>query len=225
MRNDYYFGRNIEDALTAEVLGGRCVNFKGAFDFVEQISKGKCLLIGEGNLSFTRSLLIFPSIVPEYLTATTFESYSDLGVTALDNQKALIGKSVRVFNGVNGRHIENYFPLEKFETIVFQFPHRGKRPSLNGRNPNFYLIRDFLKSARKHLKTGGCVCITAVDSPHYDGAFNVMDSARIAGYNAPHKYPFTMNLFRGYEHTMTHDDASALRSGQKYSTWVFKPHE
>jgi hypothetical protein len=64
--------------------------------------------------------------------------------------------------------------------------------------------------------------ITAVDSPHYEGAFQFEEAAQFAGFSAPESYPFDPSLFSGYAHTNTNDDDSALNEHAKFVTWVFR---
>lgn len=114
------------------------------------------------------------------------------------------------------------FPYTLFDTIVFQFPHTGSRGSVQGHHPNFILVRDFLKSAALQLRIVGKVLIAAVDSPHYQGAFQCDEAAKIAGFSPPESYPFDPDAFPGYEHTMTHQRGSALDEHQRFLTWVFR---
>lgn len=93
---------------------------------------------------------------------------------------------------------------------------------MQGHNPNFILVRDFLKSAALQLRIGGKVLITAVDSPHYQGAFQFDEAAKIAGFSPPESYSFDPDAFPEYEHTMTHQSGSALDEHQRFRTWVFR---
>lgn len=219
-----YYGTTIREAIAAATTGNYpTLQQKTGFNFVSQIASGRCLLIGEGNLSFARSLLHFKTVDPARLTATTYHKPSKLSEDTLYNARHLIGKGATVKHGINARTLATSFAGHVFSTIVFQFPHTGRRPGSNGKNPNYLLVRDFLKSARNHLGLSGRVCISAVDSPHYQGAFQFETAALVAGYNPPSAYPFDPKTFKGYTHTMTHDESSALRRRQNYKTWVFKP--
>jgi hypothetical protein len=64
--------------------------------------------------------------------------------------------------------------------------------------------------------------ITAVDTPHYRGAFQFDEAADIAGFQPPESYPFDPNAFPQYEHTRTHQSGSALDDHDRFRTWVFK---
>lgn len=69
----------------------------------------------------------------------------------------------------------------------------------------------FLKSAAGHLTGKGNVAITAVNSPHYDGAFDVDGAAERNDYEIPVAYPFFFSDYPGYSHVKTIDDGSKCR--------------
>ncbi len=192
------------------------------FDFASQLAKGSILFIGEGNLSFCLSLAKHPRINPFKLTATTFESKNNLSELAKDNALKLKSLGTNVTHGVNASKLHTTFGHNFFDTIVFQFPHTGSREPINGHHPNFVLIRNFLKSAAHQLSSDGKVIITAVDSPHYRGAFQFEKAAKAAGFLPPKEYSFEPSAFPGYTHTMTNEDDSALESHDHFTTWVFE---
>jgi len=227
MPNQSYFeGQTISAAMFAATkgmhIGGEV---KENFDLVAQISSGRCLLVGEGNLSFAKSLLNFQRVSPSKIVATTFERFNSLSEETVANAKYLSAKGVVVLNGVNARKLDVAVGSNKFSTIVFQFPHTGRRHPVEGKNPNYILVRDFLNSAKSHLIQNGLVCISAVDSPHYQGAFQFDKAAASAGYHPPSIYPFAPKRFKGYSHTMTHEDGSALGGHRNFKTWVFRPKQ
>lgn len=78
-----------------------------------------------------------------------------------------------------------------------------------------------LLSARKQLGYNGTVLISAIDNPYYEGAFQFEEAAAIAGFVISDIYPFDPLQFEGYEHTMTHQDDSAIGKNNKYATWIF----
>ncbi len=192
------------------------------FNFVAEIADGKTLLVGEGNLSFVLSLAKMPKISSSQLVATTFETKSNLSQEAATNAKKLQSLGVTVLHGVNATKLATALGSWKFDNIVFQFPHVGSREPVEGRNPNFILVRDFLKSAVRQLQTGGKVLISGVDSPHYHGAFQFDEAAEAAGLKTPVSYPFEPSEFPGYEHTMTNEDENAIDHHRKFRTWVFR---
>ncbi|MFN7401277.1 MAG: Rossmann-like fold-containing protein, partial [Alphaproteobacteria bacterium] len=73
-----------------------------SFDFVAEISQGRTLLVGEGNLSFTLSLAAMSGITPSRLIATTFENKEELSSDTIVNAEALRRKGVTVLHSVDG---------------------------------------------------------------------------------------------------------------------------
>lgn len=192
------------------------------FDFVGQVAKGKTLLVGEGNLSFALSLARKQRINPANLTATTFERANEFEPETKANAEKLRLLGATVLHGVDAADIADTFSGRRFETIAFQFPHVGSREPVEGHNPNFILIRDFLENAARLLAHSGAVLISAVDSPHYRGAFQFDEAAEETGFAEPATYPFEPDDFQGYVHTMTHQSGSALDNHDDFSTWVFR---
>lgn len=193
-----------------------------SFNFVAGVSQGRTLLVGEGNMSFTLSLAAISGITPSRLIATTFENKEELSSDAIANAEALRRKGITVLHGIDASNLASVFGAWRFDTIVFQFPHAGSRDAVEGHNPNFILVRDFLISAAAQLHRGGKVLISAVDSPHYRGAFQFDEAADIAGFAPPESYPFDPSAFPEYEHTMTHQSGSAIDHHNEFSTWVFR---
>lgn len=192
------------------------------FDFVGQIAKGKTLLVGEGNLSFSLSLARKRSVSAGNLTATTYEKETALSDSAIENAETLRLLGVQVLHNIDATKINSSFEGKQFESIVFQFPHTGSREPIYGRNPNFILVRNFLRSAADLLSPNGLVLITAVDTPHYQGAFQFEDAAKFAGFQSPVSYLFDADDFPGYEHIMTNEDTGALNHHDEFRTWVFQ---
>jgi len=123
---------------------------------------------------------------------------------------------------VDATHLEQSLIPHKFDTIIFQFPNVGSREAIYGRNPNFIMIRKFLRSAAPYLAPAGKILISVVDNPHYHGAFQFDEAAAFSGYEQPEAYPFDPSLFSGYSHTNTNDDDSALDDHSRFTTWVFR---
>ena len=190
--------------------------------FISQIQRGSTLFVGEGNLSFALSIAKAPGISASKLVVTTYEKDSDLSKEAQQNSKILKQSGACVLNGIDAKKLDQYFTHQKFDTIVFQFPNAGSREPEYGRNPNYILIRNFLKSAATCLAPHGKILITAVDSPHYQGAFQFEEAAEKASYSIIGLYAFDPASFPGYSHTNTNDDDSALEKHDEFKTWVFE---
>ncbi|MBL0318451.1 MAG: DUF2431 domain-containing protein [Alphaproteobacteria bacterium] len=192
-----------------------------AFDFVTQLATGMILLVGEGNLSFSLSLLDMECMNPLYLTATTYEQEKDLSLETIKNAQKLKRAGVLVQHNVDATNLTDKFNKIKFDAIVFQFPNVASREAIEGHNPNFILVRDFLKSAANHLTSNGKVFMSAVDNPYYHGAFQFDKAAKFAGFPLPDCYPFDPTAFSGYNHMMTHQDENGIENHDIFATWVF----
>ena len=178
--------------------------------------------MGEGNLSFAKSLLRQPAAQITHMTATTFEKEKNLSDESIQNAHALKCAGAFVLHGIDATHLEKSFKPHEFDAIIFQFSNVGSRDSKHGHNPNHVMIRKFLRSAAPYLKPSGKILISAVDSPHYDDAFQFDEAAEFADYETPETYPFDPSMFSGYSHTNTIDDDSAIEDHNKFSTWVFR---
>lgn len=183
---------------------------------------GNILLVGEGNLSFAGILLRLPAAHVTRMIATTYETEKDLSDEARQNAVLLRHSGAVIMHGIDATHLEQIFRPREFDTIIFQFPHVGSREAKHGHNPNHVMIRKFLRSATACLAPSGRVLISAVDCPHYQGAFRFDEAAAFAGYETPESYPFDPSMFPGYSHTNTNDDESALDGHDRFVTWVFR---
>lgn len=192
-----------------------------SFDFISAVAKGKTLFVGEGNLSFALSIAKKLQVSSQNMIATVFESKRVISDITRDNAEELERLGINVIFSVDATKLSGIFGIRRFDNIIFQFPNVGSREPIRGRNPNFVLIRDFLKSSAGQLNHNGKVIISAVDNPHYNGAFGFDEAAEYAGFATPEVYPFDPNDFSGYVHTMTLEDESAIEDHNKFSTWVF----
>lgn len=183
---------------------------------------GKTLLVGEGNFSFAKSLLLKPKSSITSMTATTFDGPRSLPVEAQGNIDTLEQFGVSIFYNIDAMRLTNFFHRKDFDTIVFQFPNVGSRDPKHGHNPNHILLRRFLKSGSSLLKLAGKIIITTVDNPHYEGAFQYDKAAQFVGFNQPERYQFDPEMFPEYSHINTHDNDSALSNHQNFVTLVFK---
>lgn len=176
---DFLFGlQNVDQDIS------RLLELKsGKFDFHSELVLSQTLLVGEGNLSFTLSLVNHCNISPENLVATTFENPFELSDFAINIAQKLGNSGAEVLHNIDATKLDSYFSSNDFDNIIFQFPNVGSRESEEGHNPNHILLRDFLISSKKILKPNGQVIVTLVDSPYYDGAFQVDLAAEQANYN------------------------------------------
>lgn len=188
--------------------------------FVDRTKLGKILFLGEGNLSFALSIAILSDAIPSNIFATTYEEEKNILFETKKNAELLKKIHAIVKFGVDATKLAEYDGT-KFKTIIFQFPHTGSREPVYGHNPNFVLIRRFLKIAKDYLESNGQIVISTVDSSHYRGAFQFEEAAKETGYNKPKIFNFNPDDFAGYNHINTNDDESALNKHKKFSTWIF----
>ena len=195
-----------------------------SFDFVAATRRGQCVLVGEGNLSFSLALARHPKSNTANLVATTYESERTCSPQAASNTKALRHLGATVLHGVDARTLTDKSLPARAELIAFQFPNTGTRRSVYNRTDNHILVRRFLTSARTRMNTGGLIAITIWNSSHHLGAFDLPEAARWASCEVLEVLPFDRSAWSGYGHVNTNDaQQSALRQYRSCSTWVFRP--
>lgn len=194
------------------------------YQFVDRVGIGQTLFVGEGNLSFSLSIANNAGRAARNIFSTTFENASKLGQETRRNAHSLRILGASVYHDIDGVKLDENFERRIFETIVFQFPNVGSRQPKYGRNPNHHLLTRFLKSARHCLKLSGEIAVTIVNNPHYDGAFDMFDAARKAGYSKPCQFNFNPKLYPGYSHVNTNDGDSAISRFRSFRTWMFRPN-
>ena len=183
---------------------------------------GDVLLVGEGNLSFAKSLAVnFPHNY-ETMLATIYEGGKEISDEAVSNAAYLRLNGCDIRFNIDATKLGKQFNRNQFDTIIFQFPNAGSRESKYGHHQNHILIRNLLRSAKPLLTLNGKVMITIVDDNHYKGQFKFDEAAHFAGYKSPETYPFDPKMFRGYSHTNTNDDESAIEKYDLFATWVFR---
>lgn len=191
------------------------------YDFISKIKEGNTLLVGEGNLSFTISLVKKLQLLPN-LIASTYEDYSELSEYAEFNAKLLKQAGIKVMHGLDATELHNNFYSNSFDTVIFQFPHSGSREGINGVNANYVLVRNFIISASHILKRDGVVLITVVDSDFYNNMFRFDELAEELRISPPTQYKFNPKDYPEYEHTMTHQDESGIDDYSKFVTYEFR---
>jgi 25S rRNA (uracil2634-N3)-methyltransferase len=191
------------------------------YDFISKIKEGNTLLVGEGNLSFTISLIKKLQLLPN-LIASTYEDYSELSEYAKLNTKLLKQAGVKILHEFDATELHQNFYSNAFDTIIFQFPHSGSREGINGVNANYVLVRNFIISASHILKRDGVVLITVVDSDFYNNMFRFDELAEELRISLPTKYKFDPKDYPEYEHTMTHQDESGIDDYSKFATYEFR---
>lgn len=192
------------------------------FDFLGHAKKGRVLFLGEGNFTFSLCLAMQAGNYAKNMTCSAFESRDFLSALANINIRKLKDRGARALYDVDATKLHQYFSQEIFDLIIFQFPNVASRIPVNGRNPNHVLIRKFLNSAAPHLSKSGKIAITVVNSPYYDGVFDMEGAAKVAGFKKPTAVPFYFDDYSGYTHVNTDDhNQSATDKESHFVTFVF----
>ncbi len=193
------------------------------FDFAAMTRIGKCVFVGEGDLSFARALAGDPKTRAANIIATTFEAERSVSPAGRTNARSLIDLGAKVLHGVDARHLDDRSLPTMAELIAFQFPNTGTRRSVHGRTDNHILLRRFLRAAASRLMATGRIAVTLVNSPHHLGAFDPPAAAEWAGCEVVDVLPFYRSAWSGYGHVNTNNASeSALSKYRSCSTWVFK---
>ncbi|KAJ3516258.1 hypothetical protein NLJ89_g1231 [Agrocybe chaxingu] len=126
----------------------------------------KVLLVGEGNFSFARALIVDPPpelsfFPPGNLTATAYDAESkcyEKYPESKDIVTLLRSKGVEIVFGVDGTRLEKHPTLRgrRWDRICWNFPHAGKGITDQDRNilSNQLLVLGFLRSASEMLQLG-----------------------------------------------------------------------
>jgi hypothetical protein len=191
------------------------------FDFGAATYKGRTLLVGEGNFSFSSSLVQqFPKSASN-IYATCQAKLTDVSDGVLSVSQALTKAGAFVGFSVDGTKLYRNFPSRFLSTIVFQFPNAGSRASSNGLTTSHQLICAFLRSAETVLAIGGQIVITIVDTHYYHGVFDLKRAADLAGFKVESAHPFYRSHYAGYQHSNSGPTPSALQAYRSCTTYVF----
>ena len=192
------------------------------FNFSRAAGFGKALFVGEGNLSFSLSLVTSRTIAADRVTSTVFEGPRQVSAQTKTNAAKLSALGATVQYSVDAQRLKDSLGPALFDLIVFQFPNVGSRNPKYGRNPNAILARRFMHSAAAQLRRRGAIAITVVDSPHYEGAFDLIGAAKFSKLEIASIHPFKPSSFKGYTHSRTLEDSSGLSGHRVFKTWVFR---
>ncbi|OZJ02016.1 hypothetical protein BZG36_05201 [Bifiguratus adelaidae] len=177
-----------------------------------------CLLIGEGNFSFARSLLANVLQSPSSFIATCFDSEQVLYTKyeeAKENVEWLRQHEGEVLFEVDGTMLEKVKAIKskRFERIVFQFPHAGAgiKDQTRNINTNRTLLHDFFVSATPFLtsrsrfndETDGEIHVTIKSGEPYS-LWEIKSLAKATGELAiKATIPFHVESYPGYAHRRT----------------------
>lgn len=172
------------------------------------------LLVGEGDFSFAKALVAAfasPSFKPPGTTSNSLQ-VPKICATSLDTLAqcgekyggkvsktvlALTNKGHRVLHGVDATKLSSRTDLgEKFERIVFNFPHiSGASSQAEDAKQNQRLLLKFFKESKAVSKNNGRVIVSLRSTPFYD-SWDIESLANKAGWVlAKPKQPFPGDIW------------------------------
>ncbi|KAL6712808.1 hypothetical protein ACLMJK_009649 [Lecanora helva] len=175
----------------------------------------RILLVGEGDFSFSRSLLTEHGC--SSLIATSYDKQSVVttkypqarthvqALEAEDDCKVLYGVDA-VKLGKSGVTDGGGKEVKKgnFDKVVFNFPHVGGLTRDVNRQVRYNqeLLVGFFKAAIPLLANEGSLLVTIFEGEPYD-LWNIRDLARHSGLKVERSFKFSASAYPGYKHART----------------------
>ena len=165
------------------------------------------LVVGDGDLSFSLSLVLATG--GSNVTATTFDTRPELYdkyASAPATVRSLQQAGATVLHGIDATKLDEYeWDGEKFDRIVFNFPHVGgatKEDLLR----NQALLREFFSSSKEILSGSSAEVHVSLRTTVFYNSWDIKKQGMRAGYKLHKTKPFRADLFLKYENQRTKGD-------------------
>ncbi|KAF2175273.1 hypothetical protein K469DRAFT_765487 [Zopfia rhizophila CBS 207.26] len=187
----------------------------------------KILLVGEGDFSFTHSLVQHHGCAN--VTATSYDSYSDVlskypTFPKIHEELSALTPPVPFYHSIDATKLSTYKKLKgeaPYDVVGFMFPHTGGLSTdvnRQVRSNQKLLVEFFLsclemdnktgevksrnKLGEEFLRVGGKVIVTLFEGEPYT-LWNIRDLARHAGLRVVKSFNFEWGDYLGYAHVRT----------------------
>ena len=171
--------------------------------------ENRILLVGEGDFSFSRSLVEHHGCCD--VTATCFDSRTELSEKyqpqAEEHVHYLEDEGQTLLYDVDATKLDQNKRLRKgtlFDKIIFNFPHVGGKTKDVNRQVRFNqdLLVKFFTTAMCLLATSGTIIVTLFEGEPYT-LWNIRDLARHSGLEVQRSFKFVADVYPGYRHSRT----------------------